>query len=367
MNNPLIKLHHFLLPQEKSLGYMPYLWLCYLLIFFFNFIFMPPSKEVVIATSIAIPVFLLVYFSAFHRSQAGLFLHIFLIYLIGAVMAHYHFGASVFFVYAASFCAGLDSIRKGVITIAILILLIAVQAYIFDFKPYFYFPAIFFSLIIGLSNIYMSEIGRKNKVIKQSQQDIKHMAAQAERERIARDLHDIIGHTFSLISKKSELAAKLIDRSPQQAKKEIADIERESREALTQVREAVSGYRKTDFVSELASAKALCRAADITFDHQVDQQAINNLNNNQLNQSLGFIVREAMTNIVKHSNADHCNVTLKQDSKVLYLSIVDNGHCPIIKSGNGLNGIKERVKNLSGKLTINTNKGVSLLMEFPLT
>lgn len=366
MMNPFIKLHQFLLPAEKSLGYMPYLWLCYLLIFFFNFIFMPPSTEVVIATCIAIPIFLVVYFSAFHRGQTGLLFHIFLIYLIGAVMAHFHFGASVFFVYAASFCAALNSVKKGILVITILISLIVLQAAVFDFQPYFYLPAIFFSLIIGLSNIYMSEIGRKNKVIKQSQQDIKHIAAQAERERIARDLHDIIGHTFSLISKKSELAAKLIDQSPERAKQEISDIERESKQALAQVREAVSGYRKTDFFSELSAAKALCRAAEIKLESHIDPLASELVETRRLNQPIGYILREAITNIVKHSSADTCYVTIALNSNRLKLTIMDNGKGEKLANGNGLNGIKERVNSLSGTFAIKTDNGFGLLMEFPV-
>ena len=357
----ILKIHKFLLPEEKELGYQPYIWLSYLLIYFFNYIFRTPGTTEVIASVLGILIFLALYFSSYHRQPFGLVLHIAGIHLIGAVLAHWNMGASVFFVYAACLCAFLENPRYGFLGIGIIIALIALQAWLMDLSLFFALPGIFFSALIGTSNIYFAQMELKNKVIKASQEEIEHLATTAERERIARDLHDLIGHTFSLLTKKAELAQKLIDKHPEQAKSELRDIESTSREALAQVRAAVSGYKTLDLYSELKTASGLCRAADISIEQQVSTLELSEA----CNQCLAFVLRESITNIVRHSSASTCEVCLSTNGNKVRLEVKDNGSVNQFVKGNGLSGMQERIEQLNGTFDIDTTDGFKIIAEVP--
>lgn len=361
MKSWLLRLHYFLLPQEKRLGYMPYVWLGYLLIYFFNYVFRTPETEEIIATVIGVTLFLMLYFSTFRRKKAGIIIHIIAIHGIGAVLALWNLGASVFFVYAACFCAYLDNVRQGFIGIVLIALLVALQAWLMDLPSYFYLPGIFFSVLIGSSNLFFAQMERKNELLRQSQEEIKQLATTAERERIARDLHDLIGHTFSLLTKKAELAQKLLDKSPELVRNELKDIETTSREALAQVREAVSGYRKLEFHEELIATRGLCKASDIKLDEKIETIELPQ----QINQSFAYCLKEAMTNVVRHSNATQCDVSLSRSNGSFRLCISDNGGVSAIKEGNGLTGMRERVQQLGGSLSVSHNKGLQLNIEVP--
>ncbi|WP_144392798.1 sensor histidine kinase [Pleionea sediminis] len=358
-------IHNFLLPPQHDQGYLPYVWLSYLGIYFFNYLFRPPSDTEVITTLIIIPVFLVIYFSAFRRDGLSLVIHIILLYLIGIYTSQENIGGSVFIVYAASFCAQFDKAKNGFTMLIALIAATAFYSFLFNLSSYFYLPAIFFSILVGGSNIYFSEVSKKNQVIKKSQEEIEKLATTAERERIARDLHDVIGHTFSLITRKAELARKLVDKDAEKAKAEILDIELESRRALSQVREAVSGYRKTNLSNELLAAKNLCQISEIEFEEEVKSCDLNE----SISNSLGFIIKEAFTNISRHSSADSVRVKFDIISGNYQLEIKDNGSIKSdtpITFGNGLIGIKERVHQLNGSLNISTNEGFRLTVLIPV-
>src|SRR5438105_13442886 len=114
---------------------------------------------------------------------------------------------------------------------------------------------VIFTVLIGAANVHQQQRSAANARLRLAHDEIEHLAKVAERERIARDLHDLLGHTLSLIILKSELASKLADRDIERARNEIRDVERISREALTQVRAAVRGYREGGLRRELDSAR----------------------------------------------------------------------------------------------------------------
>ncbi|NVJ61569.1 MAG: sensor histidine kinase [Gammaproteobacteria bacterium] len=359
--NTLKTIHRFLLPDDKKLGYQPYLWLSYLLIYFFNYLFRTPSKIEIVSSVIGILIFLVLYFSSYRREGYKLVLHIAGIHLIGAILAIWNMGASVFFVYAACMCAFFVNPRHGFLGIGIILILIVLQSWLMDLAAYFYLPGIFFSALIGTSNIYFAQIERKNKVIKASQDEIKQLATTAERERIARDLHDLIGHTFSLITKKAELAKKLVDHDPVKAKQELQDIENTSRDALAQVRSTVSGYKTLDLFSEITTASGLCRASDIKLEQNIQPVNLSE----ECNQCLAYVLRETVTNIVRHSNGTRCSIQLVDNNQWIKLIITDDGTVKEFTKGNGLTGMQERVEQLNGTLTLDTSNGFQVTAEVP--
>lgn len=192
------------------------------------------------------------------------------------------------------------------------------------------------------------------------------MATIAERERISRDLHDLLGHTLSLITLKAELAGKLVERDLAACRAEIKDIENSARAALSEVRSAVTGYRQTGFAHELASARVSLAAAQVTLNATVEPIVLPAATENVMSLAL----REAVTNIVRHARASHCELSLALDDGVIVLRIGDDGtavsHGGALLHGNGLNGMQERVAALGGRLALRVERGLALELRMPM-
>jgi two-component system, NarL family, sensor histidine kinase DesK len=178
-----------------------------------------------------------------------------------------------------------------------------------------------------------------------AQSEVARLAATEERLRIARDLHDLLGHSLSLIVLKSELAGRLAEPSPD-VRREIADIEAVARKALVEVREAVTGYRQRSLAEELDSARSVLSAAGVAAQVHVSGTPLSD----PLDTLLGWAVREGTTNVVRHARAARCSITVTFDGKEATLEIVDDGKGGPHEMGSGLNGLSERVAGAGGSV-----------------
>lgn len=172
----------------------------------------------------------------------------------------------------------------------------------------------------------------------------------AERERVARDVHDVLGHSLTLVSAKAELAERLVDVDPARSRAELAEIRSLTREALAEIRATVAGLRVARLGEELASARAALEAAGIEADvpDSVDEV------DPRHRLVFAWVVREAVTNVVRHSAARHCRVTLSSRA----LSVVDDGRGATGEpEGNGLRGIRERLAAVGGRLEVGPGAG----------
>jgi two-component system sensor histidine kinase DesK len=225
------------------------------------------------------------------------------------------------------------------------------------------FYAALFPMIIGAGNTFFAERNRMNRRLRKANEEIENLAKVAERERIARDLHDVLGHTLSVITLKSELAGKLIDRDPERARKEIGEVEEISRKALSDVRDAIRGYRSQGLVAELANAKTTLETAGLA----VQCDAATTMKLPAVQESvLSLAVREAVTNVVRHAQARTCRMRLEQQNGSCRLEIQDDGRGSSNGEGNGLRGMRERVEMLGGTLRRNTESGTTLTITLPL-
>jgi two-component system sensor histidine kinase DesK len=194
------------------------------------------------------------------------------------------------------------------------------------------------------------------------QMSLRQILKTAERERIARDLHDILGHTLSVIALKAELANRLLEQSPQRAKTEIADVERIARNALAEVRDAISGYRSGDLLAELDRAQSTLETAGIvverhceSLDMPVAQERV-----------LALVLREAVTNIVRHAQAKHCHMTLRKTARDYRFEVRDDGRGGPHEEGFGMLGIRERVAAIGGHASWSAGPGTALTVAVPL-
>ena len=178
--------------------------------------------------------------------------------------------------------------------------------------------------VIGITVFAMAALRRTNADLVATRQELATLAVAEERHRIARDLHDLLGHSLSLIAIKSELAGRLLPGDPERARSEIADVEQVARDSLASVRETVGGYRQPTLERELANAKVVLDAAGIepTIDHRVGELP------EPEDTVLAWVLREAVTNVVRHSAAHHGTIRTTRTGATAALEVVDDGSGP---------------------------------------
>ncbi len=356
--------------RDKDHGWSPLLWVIYLGFFFIDPVVTHASPRIWAIDIGGALVFLCLYFGLFALEHPRAFIHIGGMLALGIAFMPINAGACTFFIFAAAmlpFCVETQAAAiAGLVTIGgagaleTWILYITKSRHI-DGWTFFY--SALFPIIIGAGNTFFAERNRMNRKLRKANEEIEQLAKVAERERIARDLHDVLGHTLSVITLKSELAGKLIDRDPQRAGKEIREVEQISRQALSDVRDAIRGYRAKGLAAEMAQAKATLETAGLT----VQCDAATTMQLPAMQESvLSLAVREAVTNIVRHARASSCRLRIEQSNGTCRLEIADDGQGFTAMEGNGLRGMRERVEMLGGTLDRRNKSGTTVTITLPL-
>lgn len=205
---------------------------------------------------------------------------------------------------------------------------------------------------VGASMLFFGRQREAEQRLGVAQDEITRLAVVEERARFSRDLHDVLGHSLTVVAMKSELAARLVDVDPIRARTEMQDVERLSREALQGLRRAVSGYREADLDAELVSARAALAAAgtDASLPHDGDAAA------DDVRSLFAWVLREGVTNVLRHAAASRVRVTLTRTA----LTIEDDGTGVLeasaaVTPGNGLRGLRERADAVGATLTTGTS------------
>ncbi len=340
----------------------PWPWLIYLCLLFWPWAFRPPTPlEIGVALG-SLALFLPLYFFSHGRPGWSGVAGAFLIAGLGLAIAPILPSASVYLTYAGALLGWRRSERVALGALGALLAMIALFAWATHQPLYFFAPAMFFPGMIGLSNFMGAQLKHKNEALRAAQAHATRLAAQAERERIARDLHDLLGHTLTVIAVKADLAAKLIETDQKRAASEIADIQRTARRALGEVRHAVTDMKQARLGAEIAQARVTLAAADVRLELAGPLPAIPP----HLEQPLAFLIREAVTNVVRHAEASFCRIDLCQVENALRLVIADDGKGGALQEGNGLAGMRARVAELGGAMTVNFQVGAVIEAAFPL-
>ncbi len=203
---------------------------------------------------------------------------------------------------------------------------------------------------LGLDMTGLIRLSDALQELNQARQALAHQAVTRERLRMARDLHDLLGHSLSLITLKSELAGRLVEKEPAQAKQEIEEVERVARQALREVRQAVSGYRQQTLSVELESARQILEAAGINCRIEATGDALPT----GLDSVLAWTVREGVTNVIRHSHARHCNIRISKQGGSVSAEVLNDGYAEADiatpGSGSGLSGLAERLALQGGRI-----------------
>jgi two-component system sensor histidine kinase DesK len=201
---------------------------------------------------------------------------------------------------------------------------------------------------IGALMAAFGRVVRVNRELRATREELATLAVAEERLRIARDLHDLLGHSLSVIALKSELASRLLERDPARAAAELEEIQAVTREALTEVRGAVQGYRRLGLADSLTRARSALTAAGIDCELAEAPAALPT----DVDTVLAWAVREGTTNVIRHSHARHCAIRIRADRASAALEIDDDGHAngAVGRGGSGLDGLRERAQRVRGTL-----------------
>ena len=364
---PIVALHRRLLPARPEIGWTPYLWLCYLGFFTFPWFVRTPSRETFAWAAVSLVVFLALYFNGYWRGGLDVLWNIAGLVILALAWVPFNSSALVFFIYAAGFTGAVGPPKIGRRVLIVISSIVLICGWLLELPTFWSLISLTFCWIIGATNIYFAEMTRKNAHLRRTREEAEHLATIAERERIARDLHDILGHTLSLITMKAELARKLSDRGDARAGEEIAEVEQISRDALRQVREAVEGYRETGLAGEVARARIVCQTRGIELDARMAPIALET----RQEAALALVLREAVTNVARHSAANRCEITLTEEATPqgsrAVLRVVDDGKGGRDHgTGNGLTGMEERLSRLDGELQVDGQEGWKLEASLPI-
>lgn len=308
-----------------------------------------------LASLAAIAVFLPLYWHSYvARPSAQLPIALAMV-LIGCVLTPISFGGNTFVIYALATVGWSMAVPFATVFYVVASLAYAAVLKLSGLPLVLVLPVALIGGVVMIGAMFGRIQDRRNAVLRLTQDEVRRLARMNERERIGRDLHDLLGHTLSLIAIKSELAGKLIARDADAAATQIGEIEAIARKALGEVREAVSGIRASGFRAELATARLSLLSAGVSLDARIP--ALPELAS-EIETALALSLREAVTNIVRHAAADRVEVELQADPGVLALSISDDGRGSPIKPGNGLSGMRERIEHLGGRLVVDSAPGV---------
>ena len=359
--------------SRKNTGLSPYVWVVFYILPFY-FIFHSSSIHQVIFGITMIIVYFICYVLSFVSKG-------WLVYFWTSVQIMISFAMSILFAYVyfslflAFFIGHLKNKTAFFILYSIhIISTFATINYGFATQnPVFFsqLPFIFLSMIavilLPISTYNKDKEDKLQGQLEDANKRISELVKLEERQRIARDLHDTLGQKLSLIGLKSELAGKLISINPKQAKMEMNDVHQTARIALKEVREMVTEMRGMRLEDEIFRVKQLLKAAQIDFILIGDPRLMKTslIDENVISMCL----KEAVTNIVKHSGATSCTVAIVQEQTELVVTVRDNGvgiSQPVGSlRGNGLQGMKERLEFVNGSLDIVSDQGISVVMKVP--
>jgi len=347
--------------QLASIDKRPAFYLVYLIFYFVPWLAKWPSPTEVLWTALIIGLFIPLHFLSFsNRGRENIIL---IVVTEGFAVLTGPLNAmnGVFHIYAVA-QAGYQ--RGATVSALIFFALTAVYmatAYVFDRHIY---EIIFVGFMAGI--IWITCMQEANQMAeaegKERARELeKQQASITERERIARDLHDLLGHTLTMVSLKSDLVLKLLDKDPEAARAEINDIRTSSREALSDIRAVLSGMNRTSVESELTNARLSLKSAKIALSIEGELPDLRS----EQEQVAALAIRESITNIIRHSNATEVTLSFSKDPQDNFIQIEDNGLGSTKAAGQGLRGLKERVAQIGGSTVIDLTHGARISVVLP--
>ena len=287
--------------------------------------------------------------------------------VLGAVTTPFNPGMAVLFVYAAAAAGITEQPRiafRWFVGLTVLVGVFTVVSTVpMPWRVWTLLPNVLFIWVIGLIQMESGARERDAADLRIRNAHIEHLATMTERERIARDLHDLLGHSLTAVIVRAQLVQGLACAEPGRAGKEAAEIETTAREALQEVRSAVRGWRLATLEGELESARGMLDSVNVALTvHRDAELALVSSTEHEL----ALAAREALTNVARHAGASTCHVRIDSAGDDLRMVIADNGSGGAVPDGNGLRGVRERVVALGGSMSRDGSVGTTITVSLPL-
>lgn len=346
-----------------KLGSSPVFYLVYLLFYFAPWLFAPVTVFDVVAAVVAIGLFLPVYFWAYQKGTPRYIAAAFFMEALAFATVSFNGMQGTFHIYAAVQAGFQRPVRTAIALLMVLTAIHVLLGILFERSWYETGFVLVFGLIIGFSMVATAEEWSQQRHKERGLLLDKQLATIEERERIARDLHDLLGQTLTMVALKAEVASKLIDVDPARARQEIEETRDEARSALQTIRQTVMDMVFTTVPIEVRHAETSLSAADIEL---TVQGAVPDLDDEQ-NKAVGLVLREAVTNIIRHSGATKAEIVFERVDASYKIAVRDNGTVGELALGSGLTGAQNRLAAIGGVVSFDTSSGMALEMKFPST
>lgn len=340
-----------------------WIWLVFSLYYFVPVYYMPfgPLAQMVLVGVYC--VFVTLYLWGITLKPQHVWKPVLAIVLLAFAITPYTPGSSTFFSYLGFLVGFTYRTKTWLLITGLLVAAIVAMHYQFNYPfPFFAFPALSGLATIGIIG-YVEKLRMEARISQQkSHQEIEQLAVIAERERIARDLHDILGHTLSSIALKAELAEKLLTQEKtEQAKQHLSELHQIARNSLSLVRQTVSGYKHRGLSGEVMELCEKLRQNGFVVDLNGDIPQLSP----RAETAIILALTELTTNVLRHSNGNHCQIEFQQSCDKIVVRMHDNGKVKALIPGNGLQGIQERLNALTGDLQSSIHKGCEFVISLP--
>ncbi|WP_233282188.1 sensor histidine kinase [Caulobacter vibrioides] len=338
--------------------------LVYLPFYFISWLYRRPGELEVAASMVGLVVFLGLFASIHVRKRPPALWQVLAVFGVGLALSPFKSTWTVYTIYAMAYGARLAPRRLALRTMIGMELVVLAIGVVFLRDAWsIWASGLLFGAITGFATLMQADIERKNEALAIAHEEVRALASTAERERISRDLHDLLGHTLTLVAVKAELAARLVSRDPAAAEREMQAVAATAREALSEVRTAVVGMKGASLAFELDKARQALAAGGVeatvsalTTDGHPGQEAV-----------LAMALREGVTNVIRHAGASRCDISLTPSASALVLTIADNGQGGRLVEGSGLKGMRARLAAIGGTLDVKSDKaGTRLVATAPL-
>lgn len=326
----------------------PWPWLVYLVFLPLPWLWKRPGALTLIASALGLAAFLPLYIAAHRWQGVRLAAACAAITAIGIVLAALPVGWTVFPIYAASVMGHARPRRVAIIGIAAIGAATIATGFALTQPTLWWLPGALLVVMTGGATISREAYYERTQALLATQEEVRRLAGTAERERIARDLHDVVGRTLTLVALKADLATRMLDRDTDAARAEVTAIAAAARAGLADVRAALAGQAGGGLAQETAASLAALRTAGVAPRLTGDPADVPA----NAGAVLAMTLREAVTNVIRHAGARRCTIAVSVGSDDARLVVEDDGVGLSVREGNGLTGMRQRLVAAGGALTL---------------
>lgn len=341
-----------------------WIWWIFSLYYFIPVFYMPFNWADYLLVVGAYVAFIVICASCISIERSRVWLPISVLLLLGVITSFLTSGAGTFFTYTGFFIGYFFKTRGTIIWLSATLAVIAALHLHHQYQiPHFLLPAVTGAITITMLGV-IERLRFENKMrAEQSHQEIRQLAVIAERERIARDLHDLLGHTLSSIALKAELAEKLfMQENYADGRQHLCELNKIARDSLSLVRQTVSGYKHRGLAGEVMQLCEKLRQNNFLVQLHGSFPPLSA----RMETAVILALTELTTNVLRHSKGQTCELRFEQNCSNVIISLSDDGFTESIVEGNGLQGIRERLNALAGNLLARTGDNTCFTITLPL-